>query len=455
MRLFSLEDTIAAISTPLGEGGIGIVRISGPKSLEIADRLFRGKIKPSQAPTYTTHYGKIVHKGEVIDEVILTVMRAPKSYTREDVVEINCHGGIFPLRKTLEAVLEEGARLAKPGEFTLRAFLNGRIDLTQAEAVLEIVRAKSEIALKNALSQLEGGLSKYIREVEREIVDLLTFIEAGLDFPEEEIELLSREEIKKRLEGIHRKISSLLEREKEGHILREGIKVSIVGKPNVGKSTLLNSLLGKEKAIVTEIPGTTRDLIEDWITIQGIPFHLVDTAGWRETQDLVEREGVKRTKMAMDISDLLLVVLDRSEPLEEEDKWLLQHTKNRKRILVINKIDLPPAWSPHNLPSPKIQISALTQKGLNDLRKEMAKCILKGEIEMGEGPIITNLRHLELLKTAYSYIKNAMESLNSGLSEEFIAQDLKTALSSLKEILGEEVGEEILENIFSRFCIGK
>ncbi len=455
MDNLGLADTIAAISTPLGEGGIGIVRLSGPKALEIADKLFQGKIKPSQASTYTTHYGRISHKGEFIDEVILTVMRAPKSYTREDVVEINCHGGILPLRKTLEAVLEEGARLAKPGEFTLRAFLNGRIDLAQAEAVLEIVRAKSERALKNAVNQLEGGLSHYIREIEDLLLHLLTHLEASLDFPEEELEIISLKEVKEKIKEAKTKLSSLLAREKEGRLLREGIMVSIVGRPNVGKSTLLNQLVGREKAIVTEIPGTTRDLIEDWISIEGIPFRIVDTAGWREVEERVEKEGIKRTETAMKTSDLLLVMLDISEGLKREDRKIIEDTEGKNRILVINKIDLKRKWSAESLPSPTVEISALKGIGLEKLKKLMVKKVMEGEIMGGEGPLVTNMRHVELLQRAYTSLAQAEKALQEGLSEEFLSQDLKESLSALKEIRGEEVGEEILERIFSQFCIGK
>ena len=454
-KLIDLTDTIAAIATPLGEGGIGIVRISGPRSLEIADKLFKGKTKPSTSPTYTIHYGHIIHQGEILDEVILTVMRKPKSYTREDVVEINSHGGIIPLRKILEAVLESGARIAKPGEFTMRAFLNGRIDLAQAEAVLDIVRAKSELALKIASSQLEGTLSRSIRKIEKSLIHLIGSLEASLDFPEEDIEIISSRKILREIRRIKNAITSLLKREKTGRIIREGALVSIVGKPNVGKSTLLNQLLGRERAIVTEVPGTTRDALEEWITLDGIPFRLVDTAGIREVKEVVEKEGVKRTERYLESADIVLAVLDISRPLNEEDNKVLEKSKNKNRLLVINKIDLPEKWSPSSLPFDKVEISALHGRGIEELKKRMKDKILQGEIIQGEGVLVTNLRHIELLKKALESVRRAEESAKSGLSEEFISGDLRSALSSLKSLLGEEVGEEVLDNIFSRFCIGK
>ena len=455
MKIYSLEDTIAAISTPLGEGGIGIVRISGPQALRIADRLFRGKVKPSRASTYTLHYGHIVYQGEVIDEVILSVMRAPRSYTREDVVEINCHGGILPLRKTLEAVLQEGARLAKPGEFTLRAFLNGRIDLTQAEAVLDIVKAKSELSLRNAVSQLEGGLSSYLNRLEERLLHILSLLEANLDFPEEEVEPLDRESILKELARIKKELRRILEREKEGRILREGIQVGIVGRPNVGKSTLLNRMLGRERAIVTEIPGTTRDLIEEWINIQGVAFRLIDTAGWREVEDRVEKEGVRRTGEVIENADLLLVMIDGSEKITPEDERIMEATREKNRILVINKMDLGEVIDEDTLPSPRIKISALKGEGLEELKKMMVRKVLEGEIDTGEGILVTSIRQIELLRLAYRRIEEGERGFREGMSEEFLAQDLREALSAIKEIKGEEVGEEILEMIFSRFCIGK
>ncbi len=455
MGKIDFQDTIAAISTPLGEGGIGIVRISGPRALEIADKLFKGKAKPSLSPTYTVHYGHIVHQGETLDEVIITVMRQPKSYTREDVVEINCHGGIVPLRKVLEAVLNSGARMAKPGEFTLRAFLNGRIDLAQAEAVLDIIRAKSELSLKIASSQLAGNLSRSIRGIEENLLHLIASLEASLDFPEEEIEIVSQPEILNGIKDIRAAIASLLKKESTGRVIREGALVSIVGKPNVGKSTLLNQLLGKERAIVTEVPGTTRDALEEWISLEGVPFRLVDTAGIREVKETVEKEGVKRSEEYLESADIVLLVLDISRPLNEEDKRILEKSKDKNRLLVINKIDLQRKWDPSILPPEKVEISALQGKGIEELQKKMRGKILQGEILQSEGILVTNLRHIELLKNALSQIEKAEEAANSGLSGEFISRDLQKALSSLKSILGEEVGEEVLDNIFSRFCIGK
>ncbi|NOZ63551.1 MAG: tRNA uridine-5-carboxymethylaminomethyl(34) synthesis GTPase MnmE [Caldiserica bacterium] len=449
------QDTIAAISTPPGEGGIGIVRISGPRALEIADRLFKGKVKPSLSPTYTVHYGHIVHHGETLDEVIITVMRKPKSYTREDVVEINCHGGIVPLRKVLEAVLSSGARMAKPGEFTLRAFLNGRIDLAQAEAVLDIIRAKSELSLKIASSQLEGNLSRSIRRIKENLLHLIASLEASLDFPEEEIEIISREETLNKIKTVREAIASLLKNESTGRVIREGALVTIAGKPNVGKSTLLNQLLGKDRAIVTEVPGTTRDALEEWLTLEGVPFRLVDTAGIRKVKEAVEKEGVKRSEKYLESADIVLLVLDISRPLNGEDEKILEKSRDKNRLLVINKIDLQRKWDPSTLAPEKVEISALQGKGIEELKKKMLEKILQGEVLQSEGVLVTNLRHVELLKNALSQTEKAEAAAKAGLSEEFVSRDLQEALSALKSLLGEEVGEEILDNIFSRFCIGK
>jgi tRNA modification GTPase len=412
------NDTIAAVSTPLGEGGIGIVRLSGAKSLSIADKIFKRKDgkKPSSFSTYTTHYGYIVSKGERIEEVILTVMRAPRSYTREDIVEINCHGGIVPLKQVLDLVLESGARMASPGEFTKRAFLNGRIDLAQAEAVVDLIRAKTEEASKIALAQLEGKLSQ--------------------------------------------RLERLLSTAERGKILREGISTVIAGRPNVGKSSLMNAFLRENRVIVTPVPGTTRDTIEEIINIEGIPLKVIDTAGMRKVRGIVEKEGVKRSRLYLERADLVLLILDGSETLAREDRELIEKVKNRNLVVVINKIDLPQKIEIEKakklLPGKKIiKISALYGNGLDSLEKYIGRMLWKGEIVSPQTVIVTRARHKEALLQAQESIKKVVESLNSKMSEEFLALDLKAALDNLGEIIGETTSEDILDKIFSEFCIGK
>jgi len=455
-----LEDTIAAISTPVGEGGIGIVRLSGPHALEIVDQIFVGRGKPSNFPTYTTHYGHIVFQGESIDEVILTVMRVPGSYTREDIVEINCHGGIVPLKKVLEIVLQLGARLAEPGEFTRRAFLNGRIDLAQAEAVIDIIRAKTDLSLQTAISQLKGELSAKVRQIKELVLKVLASIEAAIDFVQEDIEIISRDEILEQLENIREQLERLLATADYGKVLREGISTVIAGRPNVGKSSLLNALLQEQRAIVTPIPGTTRDVIEEIINIQGIPLKIADTAGIRPVQDIIEKEGVDRSRSYMQRADLILLMLDGSEPLTSEDRELLKEIRDKEAILVINKIDLPQKIELKKveelaIKKPLVKISATQAIGLPDLEKTIVEMIWRGEVIVSDGALITNVRHKNSLRQAHSSIQRAIETTRQGLSEELISVDLRAALNSLGEITGETVVEDILDYIFSEFCIGK
>ena len=453
-----LEDTIAAISTPIGEGAIGIVRISGKDAVKIADVVFRSKKGKSSSDfrSFSTHYGYIYNKGAVVDEALLTLMRAPKSYTKEDMVEINCHSGIIPLRKALELVLDCGARLAEPGEFTKRAFLNGRLDLTQAEAVLDIIRSKTEASLRMALGQLSGQLSFRLNDIKERLLTVAANVEASIDFPEEDIEIISEGNIKERLETIRNNLLKLLESAEGGIILREGLTSVICGKPNVGKSSLLNALLQRDRAIVTHVPGTTRDAIEDLANINGIPFKLVDTAGIAPTEDLVEREGILRSRERMEQADLILLVLDASAEMADEDRILLSDTKDRPRILVINKIDLPRKIDLSTLEGNiMVEISAKEGDGIDELKKMMERAVWSGRAAVPEGGAITNLRQKQALKNASEAVERAVESVEKDLSPELIAIELREALDSIGEITGEIISDEILDRIFSQFCIGK
>lgn len=457
-----LNDTIAAISTPLGEGGIGIVRLSGKKAVEIADKIFKGRDKVSNFLTHTIHYGKIIEPVtcEVIDSVLLSIMHAPKTYTCEDIIEINAHGGIIPLNRILETVLSSGARLAEPGEFTKRAFLNGRIDLSQAEAVVELIRAKTNLAAKAALSQLTGNLYKEISNIRQQIVSLLAELEAGIDFYEEDIELLSTDEILDRLNKSKKGIEQLIENAKYGKILQQGVITTIIGRPNVGKSSLLNALVGQPRAIVTHIPGTTRDAIEEMIDIEGIPLKVVDTAGLRHTMDIVEEEGVRRAREALTQADLVILVMDGSENITSDDTKIMDEIKDKKAILIINKFDLPQLIEIDKIKKylpdkPIINLSATQKIGLNELKKTIKETFFAGKILSTDEPIITNIRHKEALKASLKNINTAIKAIETNLSFEFVAVDLRELLDNLGLIVGETVTEDILNEIFSKFCIGK
>ena len=466
MLRHGLDDTIAAISTPIGEAGIGIVRISGKDALKIADKIFASKNnkKPSAFKTYTTHYGWIVEKSriekpaDIIDEVILTVMLAAKSYTREDIVEINCHGGIVALRRVLDLVLENGCRLAQPGEFTKRAFLNGRIDLAQAEAVLDIIRAKTDSALKIGVGQLKGALSKEINKVREALLGLLAALEANIDFPEEEITTISLKEISEKLADINKEVRSILDSSGRARIFREGIHTVICGKPNVGKSSLLNALLKKERSIVTPIPGTTRDTIEEVIDIKGIPVRIVDTAGILEPRDLMEKKAVERAKKSIELADLVILLFDGSRRLSRDDLVLMRKLKKKPLIAVINKIDLKQKIQKEKVLKSfgqAIEISAKKPKNINLLEDAIANLVYKGEVAGSEPMLVSNLRHIEALREAQKVIAGAINSVDNKLSLEFIAQDIKETVLHLDEISGKRFSEDLLDKIFSEFCIGK
>ncbi|MCZ6678693.1 MAG: tRNA uridine-5-carboxymethylaminomethyl(34) synthesis GTPase MnmE [Candidatus Poribacteria bacterium] len=457
-------DTIAAIATPRGEGGIGIVRASGPLAISIACQIFRSprRISPQKLPTHTLNYGHIVDpsSGAVIDEIMLGIMRAPKSYTAEDVVEFNCHGGIVPLRHVLELTLQAGARLAEPGEFTKRAFLNGRLDLAQAEAVADLIRSKTDLSRQVAMEGLAGKLSQAVNTLSDRLADLLAEVEASIDFPEEDLDFMGFTPMRHTAQDILDDLDGLIATASDGKLLREGINIAILGRPNVGKSSLLNTLLQEERAIVTEIPGTTRDTIEEHLNLRGIPLKLIDTAGIRRPSNLVEQQGVERSKAYLDRADLILMMFDASQPFTAEDRELLGAAKARKSILILNKIDLPAVTSPEDLCisaplKPIVQISLLHGKGVEALKSAILQEVLEGEVVLGDSPIVTNVRHHDALRRARLALVHAMESLVQEMPAEFVAVDLRSSLDCLGEIVGKTTTEDILGRIFSQFCIGK
>jgi len=459
-QISNLDDTITAISTPLGEAGLGIVRLSGKSAFQITDKIFQGKTKPTQAESHTVHYGKTVDpiSNEILDEVLLIVMQAPHTYTAEDVVEISCHGGPLVLQKILHATVAAGARLAEPGEFTLRAFVNGRIDLAQAEAVADVIRAKSDSSLKSALAQLEGRLSNRIEIIRAKLLDLSAKIEAQIDFVEQDIPLQDKKEMLKIIEETEKGLLKLIETYEEGKILKDGLNVVIVGKPNVGKSSLLNSLLQKDRAIVTAIPGTTRDVISDYVNFDGILVRLVDTAGFRISGDEIEIEGIKRAEKEIQKGDLILLVVDCTQNLSEEEKILEKKLKEQNYLVVLNKIDLvkeKTAKNFENLLTNKTshRVSALLGEGMDNLKKSIVSRISKMHRE-GE-VVLTNLRHKECLETALEFLRKSKLGLDKNLSLEFIALDTRKALDKVGEVIGKVYTDDILNQIFSQFCIGK
>jgi tRNA modification GTPase len=455
-----IEDTIAAISTPMGRGGIGIVRLSGKDALKIADKLFRSPKNKRLAKTesHKILYGSIIDpsNGEVVDEALVSVMKAPNTYTREDIVEINCHGGTVPLKRILELLIEGGARLAEPGEFTKRAFLNGRIDLVQSEAVLDVINSLTEQSRKAALEQLQGGLSGKIEEVRDKLINLTAVVETFIDFPEEDIEPTSKKELEERVDEINRHLKALIENARYGRVLREGLKAAIIGRPNVGKSSLLNALLELDRVIVTEMPGTTRDVIEEYLDINGLPVRIMDTAGIRESADIAESEGVARSLRAMKDADIVLLVLDGSNSLHDTDMELIEKSGSGNSILVINKSDLPSEIPQDSLPNnrPSVKISARQGTGLDELKNEIVRTSLKEAVGTGDA-IATNVRHIKAIERAYHSINAFTKNLKKGVSPEFLAVDLRDGLDALGEIIGITTPEDILNKIFSEFCIGK
>ncbi|WP_277631007.1 tRNA uridine-5-carboxymethylaminomethyl(34) synthesis GTPase MnmE [Atopococcus tabaci] len=457
-------DTIAAISTPPGEGGIGIVRISGDEALEIADRVYRlGKKKLTDQNTHTIHYGRIhdPKTDELIDEVMVTIMRAPKTYTREDVVEINTHGGIMAVNKVLQVVLQNGARLAEPGEFTKRAFLNGRIDLSQAEAVMDVIRAKTDKAMSMAVRQLDGNLSKLIRQLRADILGTLAQVEVNIDYPEyDDVEEMTSQLLVEKAREVKATVSQMLESAQQGKILRDGLATAIIGRPNVGKSSLLNVLLKEEKAIVTEIAGTTRDVVEDYVSVKGVPLRLIDTAGIRETEDVVERIGVERSRQALNEADLVLLVFNQNEPLTQEDRVLLQATEENHRIIILNKMDLENRLDMKELEeaagdSPIIRTSIVTQEGINELEANIADLFFSGQTGERDANLISNIRHISLLQDAESALEDVITGIESGMPVDLVQIDMTRAWDYLGEITGDSVQDELITQLFSQFCLGK
>jgi len=464
-------DTIAAISTPIGESGIGIVRISGPKTLEIAQEVFRdknlNKTKIKDFFSHTVHYGFVIdpENGEKVDEVILALMKKPQTYTREDIVEFNCHGGILSLRKVLETVINCGARIAEPGEFTKRAFLNGRIDLSQAEAVIDLIQAKTERSLSSSLAQLEGNLKDKIINLRDKVMRITAEIEAPMDFPDQDIKELDSTEIQKRIKNILKEVFSLLETLDYGKILKEGINTVIVGKANVGKSSLFNALLRENRAIVTHLPGTTRDTIEELINLKGIAFKIIDTAGFKTPENVIEKISLERMRKFLDKADLVLTMFDANTTLSEEDIKVIQETnrakeRNKKVITIENKIDLKEKIERKKLfellnIKDDIRISLKDQIGIEQLEEELTKNVFNGVVIPQNGVIINNIRQAEALKRAKLGLKHILEGTKNKIPHDLLTVDLKDVLDSLGEITGESISDEITNNIFSRFCIGK
>jgi len=462
----SNEDTIAAIATPIGQAGVGIVRVSGPRAYEIAKKTFAPKNYVQRLKSHRLYLGRLIDpsSGEMIDEVLLSYMKAPHSYTREDVIEINSHSGYVLLSRILQMILNQGARLARPGEFTLRAFLNGRIDLTQAEAVTDLLNSKTERGLALASQQIRGSFKKEIETLRLAVVDILSNAEVAIDFPDEETTILSRKKSAYFLEKkvIH-PIETLIAAYREGRIWVDGINTVIVGRVNAGKSSLLNRLLNQERAIVTPIPGTTRDVIESTVTVAGVPLRIMDTAGLRKVNkvnDEVERMGVCLTEQKLEEADFLLVVIDQSRPLNEDDKRILTQSREKKTLVVFNKVDLPSKLTRKDKEAvmsnfPVAEISALTGQGLDGLKKVIAGCILESQVDMTVSHIAPNLRHKTALVEAVEFFRSAASGARGRAPMEIIAFELKSGLDALGEIIGETASEEILDNIFSQFCLGK
>lgn len=451
-------DTIAAISTPLGEGAIGIVRLSGTKALDIAKSIFKGKDLTTVA-SHTLNYGHIIKPstGEVIDEVMVSVMLAPKTFTREDVIEINTHGGIAVTNDILQLLIKQGARMAEPGEFTKRAFLNGRIDLTQAEAVMDLIRAKTDKAMSIAIKQLDGSLSQLISDTRQEILNTLAQVEVNIDYPEyDDVEEMTTALLRDKTREFQTLLEQLLRTAKRGKILREGLSTAIIGRPNVGKSSLLNTLLREDKAIVTDIAGTTRDVIEEYVNIKGIPLKLVDTAGIRETDDLVEQIGVERSKKALQEADLVLLVLNASEKLTEQDKALLALSQNSNRIILLNKTDLEQVIEKDQLPEEAIPISVLQNQNIDLIEDRINQLFFDhtGLIEQ-DATYLSNARHISLIEQAVQSLEAVNEGLALGMPVDLLQIDLTRAWEILGEITGDAAPDELITQLFSQFCLGK
>lgn len=455
-------DTIAAISTALGEGAIAIVRVSGDDAVEKVNRIFKGK-DLTEVPSHTIHYGHIVDldTNQVIEEVMVSIMRAPRTFTRENIVEINCHGGLVSVNKVLQLILAQGVRLAEPGEFTKRAFLNGRIDLSQAEAVMDLIRAKTDRAMNVAINQMEGRLSKLIGRLRQEILETLAHVEVNIDYPEyDDVEEMTHNILIEKATYVRTEIAKILETSKQGKILREGIATAIIGRPNVGKSSLLNSLVQEKKAIVTDIAGTTRDVIEEYVNVRGVPLKLIDTAGIRETEDIVERIGVERSKEMMSQADLVLVVVNYSEALTNEDEDLFRAVQGKDFIVIVNKTDLPQAIDMERVTELSagnrvITTSLIEEQGIDELERAIAELFFEGTIDSADMTYVSNARHIGLLTQAGKTIGDAIEAIENGVPIDMVQIDLTRTWEILGEITGDTVHESLIDQLFSQFCLGK
>lgn len=463
---FMKTDTIAAIATAMNNSGIGIVRISGEDACSVIDRIYRpraGRKKLSQVKSHTVHYGYIYDEDILIDEVMVLIMRGPNSYTREDTVEIDCHGGTLVVRRILETVLRYGARAAEPGEFTKRAFLNGRIDLSQAESVIDVIQAKNDFALSSSLSQLKGAVLERIQKLRAKVLHEIAFIESALDDPEHISLEGYKETLSSVLEELLTELSGIRKTSENGALLKEGIQTVIVGKPNAGKSSLLNRLVGRERAIVTPVAGTTRDTLEEQISLGGITLNVVDTAGIRSTEDLVEQIGVDKAREFVDKGDLILYVVDASLPLDENDRQIMELLKDKKAIVLLNKTDLPPVITPEDLKGgcswfdtyPLVEISALEGMGMEELEEKIRDLFLLGEISFDDEIYLTNARQKAALEDAYQSLLHVKDSMEAGMPEDFYSIDLMDAYEELGSIIGETTGEDLINEIFSKFCMGK
>lgn len=457
-----METTIAAISTAMSESGIGIIRVSGPEAVEIVSRIYRskgGKKDINKVPTHTIHYGYIYDGEELIDEVLVMVMRAPRTFTGEDTVEIDCHGGVYAMKRVLETVLKNGGKTASPGEFTKRAFLNGKMDLSQAEAVMDVIQAKNEYALKSSMEQIKGSVQKAIKDIRKDLIYHIAYIESALDDPEHISLEGYAQELLEIVEKAQKEIDHLLKTASDGKIIKEGIRTVILGKPNAGKSSLLNVLVGENRAIVTDIEGTTRDILEEYINLHGISLRMIDTAGIRETEDVVEKIGVNRARDMAKEADLILYVVDSSRPLDENDEEIISMLDSRKAIVLYNKTDLESKVDMEVLKErvnrPVISVSAKEETGIRELEKEIKNMFFSGEISFNDEVYITNARHKEALMEAAESLNLVKNSIEMDMPEDFFSIDLMNAYESLGRIIGESVGEDLVNEIFSKFCMGK
>ncbi len=456
-------DTIAAISTPMGEGAIAIVRLSGPDAVAVADRVYKGSNRLTEVPTHTIHYGKLVdHEADrVVDEVMVSVMRAPKTFTREDVIELNCHGGVVAVNRVLELILAQPeVRLAEPGEFTKRAFLNGRIDLSQAEAVMDLIRAKTDRAMHVAVSQIEGRLSKLVQDLRQQLLQTIATIEVNIDYPEYDAEEMTQQIVERDAGAVRAILAELLTTARQGKILREGLSTAIIGRPNVGKSSLLNTLVQEAKAIVTDIAGTTRDTIEEYVNVRGVPLKLIDTAGIRETEDIVERMGVEKSRQALKTADLILLVLNGNDVLTDEDVLLFEAIKGMNAIIIVNKSDLAQQIDLARVTEladgrPIVTTSLLEEAGVNDLEAAIASLFFEQGVESQDMTYVSNARHIQLIKRASQMIEDALGAAEAAMPIDMVQIDLRRAWDTLGEINGDTAQDSLLDQLFSQFCLGK